>query len=124
MTTSVKAALVGLVIAVGAVPAAAQETTTTVTTYTVTTRSVGSDAEQAGFAPGTVVVSCYRGPWRETLWDRPEGVFLDSLVGAGYDFLTAQAIGDRICKDEALVGDPEALSAEAARVLAASPAGR
>lgn len=75
------------------------------------------------YAPGTVVASCYRGPWRETLWDRPGGVFLDSVVGVGCDYLTAQAIGDRISKDESLVGDPEALSAEVVRVLAASPAG-
>lgn len=124
MTTSLKAALVGLAAAAGAAPAAAQDTTTTVTTYTVTTQSTGAVAPDAAFAPGTVVVSCYRGPWRETLWDRPEGVFLDSLVGLGYDYLAAQAIGDRICKDESLVGDPAALNAEVSRVLAASPARR
>ncbi len=103
MTTSLKAALVGLAMAAGAVPALAQDGTTAVAT-------------------GTVVASCYRGPLHETLWDRPEGVFLDSLVGAGYDYLTAQAIADRICKDESLVDDPEVLRAALARIMAASPA--
>ena len=122
MAMGLKAALVGLAMVAGAVPALAQDGTAAVATGTVVTKSAGSAAAEAGFAPGTVVASCYRGPLHETLWDRPEGVFLDSLVGAGYDYLTAQAIADRICKDESLVDDPEVLRAALARILAASPA--
>ena len=58
-----------------------------------------------------IVVSCFRGPWTEVIWDRPNAVFIDSLVSVGYDFSTAHAIGERICRDKALVGDSEALKA-------------
>lgn len=73
---------------------------------------------------GVVVVSCYRGPIRQTIWDYPEPVFIDSLVGVGYDYGSAEAIGDRVCRDETLVGDPEALRAEVERLIAAAPADR
>jgi hypothetical protein len=119
--TSLKAVLIGFAMAGAAVPALAQDTTTTVTTHTVTTRTTGP-AAAAGAGPGTVMVSCYRGPWRETLWDRPEAVFLDSLVALGYDYTAAEAIGERVCKDETLVDDPAALQAAVERILAASPA--
>lgn len=79
---------------------------------------------EAAAGEGVVVVSCYRGPWRRTIWDRPEPVFVDSLVGVGYDYGSAEAIGERVCRDEALVGDAEALRAEVERIMAASPASR
>ncbi len=56
-----------------------------------------------------IVVSCFRGPWREVIWDRPNAVFIDTLVSVGYDFSTAQAIGERVCRDITLVGNPGAL---------------
>lgn len=58
-----------------------------------------------------IVVSCFRGPWKEVIWDRPNAVFIDTLVSVGYDFSTAQAIGERVCRDDRLVGDPAALKA-------------
>ncbi|WP_108485006.1 hypothetical protein [Oceaniglobus ichthyenteri] len=73
---------------------------------------------------GTVTVSCYRGPWNDVIWDRPNGVFIDSLVAVGYDLPTAHAIGERICRDPALVYNPDRLRAEAIRVLRNSPARR
>ena len=33
-----------------------------------------------------VTVSCYRGPWDDVIWDRPNPVFVDSLVSASYSF--------------------------------------
>lgn len=68
-----------------------------------------------------VVVQCFRGPWTETIWDYPTGVFIDSLVAAGYDFPTANAIAYRVCKDVTLVGDDRALRAEMERIIAQSP---
>jgi len=56
-----------------------------------------------------IVVSCFRGPWNDVIWDRPNAVFIDSLVAIGYDFTTAHAIGERVCRDEALVGNPEGM---------------
>ena len=56
-----------------------------------------------------ITVSCYRGPWNEVIIDRPNAVFIDSLVSVGYDYATAHAIAHRICRDQALVGNPGAL---------------
>ncbi len=58
-----------------------------------------------------IVVSCYRGPWREVIWDRPNPVFIDSLVNVGYNYPSASAIAERICRDQNLVGNPGALRA-------------
>tara|TARA_R110002049_G_scaffold140930_5_gene302332 strand:- start:60145 stop:60489 length:345 start_codon:yes stop_codon:yes gene_type:complete len=63
-----------------------------------------------------IVVSCYRGPWNEVIWDRPNPVFVDSLVAVGYDFSTASAIAERVCKDQALVGDEAGLKANMERI--------
>lgn len=78
-------------------------------------------AQGAQPAAGTVTVSCFRGPWEEVIWDRPNAVFVDSLVALGYDFPTAHAIAERVCRDEATVGDPEAAVAVMRRILAESP---
>jgi len=72
----------------------------------------------------TIVVSCFRGPWREVIWDRPNPVFIDSLINAGYDHPTSYAIAERICRDPALVGNLDRLRSEAIRVMQASPAHR
>lgn len=72
----------------------------------------------------TITVSCFRGPWKEVIWDRPNPVFIDSLITAGYDHPTSLAIGERICRDPVLVGDLDRLRSEAIRVLQASPAHR
>lgn len=71
-----------------------------------------------------VTVSCYRGPWEGVIWDRPNAVFIDSLVAIGYDFPTAHAIGERICRDAALVGNLDRLREETRRVIRESPAYR
>lgn len=70
---------------------------------------------------GTVVVQCFRGPWREVIWDRPEAKFIESLVGVGYDYPSAFAIANRICRDITLVGDDAALKAAMERIIAEAP---
>jgi hypothetical protein len=75
-------------------------------------------------ASKTIVVSCYRGPWTDVIWDRPNAIFIDSLVNHGYDFSTAHAIAERVCRDQLLVGDGEALKAEMRRIMRESPARR
>ena len=70
-----------------------------------------------GAGGGGIVVSCYRGPWKEVIWDRPNAVFIDSLVNVGYDYSTAAAIGERICRDKNLVGNPGALGASMANIV-------
>ena len=62
-----------------------------------------------GPTDNTIVVSCFRGPWNEVIWDRPNAVFVDSLVAVGYESPTAHAIAERVCRDKALVGNPEGL---------------
>lgn len=64
----------------------------------------------------TIVVSCFRGPMKVVVWDRPTTRFVDSLVDVGYSYGDALAIGERICRDETLVGNPGALSAEMRRI--------
>lgn len=63
-----------------------------------------------------IVVSCFRGPWEDVIWDRPKPVFVDSLVEYGYDINTATSIAEKICSDEDLVGNSEGLKAEMRRV--------
>ncbi len=53
----------------------------------------------------TITISCFRGPWQEVIWDRPEPVFVDSLVAAGYTFPEAHAIAERVCRDIDGVGN-------------------
>ncbi|AYE85652.1 MAG: hypothetical protein ABJN39_05770 [Sulfitobacter sp.] len=68
---------------------------------------------------GNVIhVSCYRGPWNDVIWDRPNSVFVDSLVAVGYDFSTAHAVAERVCRDHTLVGNPEGLKATMKRIFA------
>ncbi|MDF0602817.1 hypothetical protein P1J78_18915 [Psychromarinibacter sp. C21-152] len=74
------------------------------------------------YGQGTVIqVSCYRGPWTEVIWDRPNPVFIDTLVAAGYDYPTAHAIGERVCRDPALVNNPAGLRAEMTRIYRSAP---
>jgi hypothetical protein len=73
---------------------------------------------------GVVVVSCFRGPLTETIWDRPAAIFVDSLVAVGYVFPTAHAIAERICRDVALVQDTAGLRAEMERILRQYPGWR
>ncbi|WP_172292975.1 hypothetical protein [Pseudoruegeria sp. HB172150] len=69
----------------------------------------------------TIAISCYRGPWQQVIWDRPQPEFIDSLVAAGYDIATASAIANRICRDPALVNDPAGLRKAVARMLRETP---
>ncbi len=71
---------------------------------------------------GVVTVSCFRGPLTVTAWDHPESIFVDSLVAVGYDYPSAWSIGDRICKDSTLVGNPEGLKAAMEQIIADAPA--
>lgn len=79
-------------------------------------------ATQAAAAQTVIVtVSCFRGPWQEVIWDRPEPIFIDSLMNAGYSLATAQAIAERACRDPSLVGNREGLRAEGYRLLSIVP---
>lgn len=63
-----------------------------------------------------IVVSCYRGPWKDVIWDRPNPIFVDSLVNIGYDINTASSIAEKVCRDKDLVGNPEGLKSEMLRI--------
>ena len=80
-----------------------------------------SSAYQMGSGQLVVTVQCFRGPWREVIWDHPEAVFVDSLVNVGYDYPTAHAIAERVCRDYRLVDDLEGLRDEMYRILRDSP---
>ena len=69
----------------------------------------------------TLIVSCFRGPWKDVIWDRPNANFIDSLVDFGYDYPTAQAIAQRICRDERLVDHLEGMKQEMIRIYNEAP---
>lgn len=71
----------------------------------------------------TVTVSCFRGPFSEVIWDRPNPVFIDSLVSIGYTFPEAHAIGERVCRDPSTVDRPDAAVAVMSRILTQNPPG-
>ena len=69
----------------------------------------------------TVTISCFRGPWEEVIWDRPEPVFVDSLVGIGYTYPEAHAIGERVCRDSPGVGNPENIRSTMLNIIESEP---
>lgn len=73
------------------------------------------------YSSNVITVACYRGPWNQVLWDRGLPEFYDSLTNAGYTSERARAIADRVCRDQRLVGNPDALRNEALRVISATP---
>jgi hypothetical protein len=76
-----------------------------------------------GAASHVITVSCYRGPWDDVIWDRPNPAFIDSLVSAGYSFPEAHAIGERVCRDAGAVGQSGVLRATMSNILRTSPPG-
>lgn len=70
---------------------------------------------------GVITISCFRGPWEEVIWDRPEPVFVDSLVAYGYSFPEAHAIAERVCRDAAGVDRPDVSTEVLLGILRASP---
>lgn len=104
-TTSILAATTAL--AISALPATAHETYTRTATVT-----------------HVITVSCFRGPWEGVIWDRPNPIFIDSLVTAGYSYPEAHAISERVCRDQNGVGSPETMRAAMENILRTSPPGR
>ena len=72
-------------------------------------------------ARGTVVASCYRGPLKQVIWDRPNAIFVESLTSVGYRHAEAYAIAEQVCRNQDLVDRPEAMSKEVRRILRTSP---
>lgn len=66
--------------------------------------------------PGQIRISCYRGPLREVIWDRPNAVFIDDLVQIGYSLSEASWLAERVCRDEYGVYD-EAYIVDRFRIL-------
>lgn len=71
----------------------------------------------------TIHIDCFRGPWRETIWDHPQGSFVDDLVKFGYDYGDANGIANEICKRVELVGDEEGLRRALLQAIANDPPG-
>ncbi|MBY5987634.1 MULTISPECIES: hypothetical protein [Roseovarius] len=70
-----------------------------------------------------ILVSCYRGPWTEVIWDKANPNFVDSLVQAGYSPQEATSIANYICRDPRLVDNPIALAKEVRSAMANAPRG-
>ncbi|MEM6577453.1 MAG: hypothetical protein AAF678_03100 [Pseudomonadota bacterium] len=71
----------------------------------------------AAVAGSDVLVSCYRGPWAQVIWDRANPEFVASLEANGMDAIEARVIADSICRDPRLVNNPEQMAAEVRRVV-------
>lgn len=69
----------------------------------------------------TVTITCYRGPWSEVIWDRPEPAFLESLAAVGYRPEEALAIGETVCRDKSIVGNPEGQKTKLRQILRTNP---
>ncbi len=69
-------------------------------------------------------INCFRGPLHVTLWDHPQGTFISDLIAFGYDSANAEEIATSICKNESLVGKPDALKAALLEVIATTPPGQ
>ena len=87
--------------------------------------STVASAQTLPTKPGTnnsvITISCFRGPWQDVIWDRPEPVFVDSLVAAGYTFPEAHAISERVCRDIDGVDDPGHSRAVLAQIFRDTP---
>ena len=59
--------------------------------------------------------------WQDVIWDRPEPVFVDSLVAAGYSFPEAHAISERVCRDIDGVDNPGHSEAVLAQIFRDTP---
>jgi hypothetical protein len=68
-----------------------------------------------------VRVSCYRGPLAVTAWDHPTATFIEDLIGIGYDYTQAWAMGMRICKDSGGVRNPQSLREALTNAIAQNP---
>ena len=84
-----------------------------------------ANAQQLPTRPGTdapaITISCFRGPWQDVIWDKPNAVFLEGLVRIGYSQEAAYAIGRRVCRDEYGIDNPDYLTATLRRILANEP---
>ena len=69
----------------------------------------------------TIQIACFRGPWQEIIWDRPEVSFTDDLVAVGYSEADALAIGTRICRDPQGVSDPNHMVGVLQGILRSEP---
>ncbi len=74
-----------------------------------------------GSNPDVITISCFRGPTANVIWDRPNAVFIEDLVRLGYSYPQAQAIAERVCRDEYGVGQPEYLKATLLDLMARTP---
>ena len=74
-----------------------------------------------GSNPSVITISCFRGPTSNVIWDRPNAVFIEDLVRLNYTYPQAQAIAERVCRDEYGVGQPDYLKATLLNLMARTP---
>ncbi|WP_179379205.1 hypothetical protein [Jannaschia marina] len=71
--------------------------------------------------PIQITVKCARYLSRGVIWDRAMPEFLDDLRAAGYSFEEADAIGSRVCRDEAGVGNTAVMGQTMRNILRQNP---
>lgn len=77
-----------------------------------------------GSNPSVITISCFRGPTSTVIWDRPNAVFVEDLVRLGYTYPQAHAIGERVCRDEWGVHQPDYLKGTLYEIMAVTPPSR
>ena len=73
------------------------------------------------FAATPVVIDCFRGPWKEVIWDHPKVQFIETLMENGYSLATAMDIANYICRDETIVGKSEEMKAKLIELMREVP---
>lgn len=66
-------------------------------------------AQQQSVDGPVIRASCNRFLVKDVIWDTPNGVFVEDLRQYGYNAVDAQAIALTVCRDERLVGNPDAI---------------
>jgi hypothetical protein len=87
----------------------------------VTGAAAGTMPTKPGSNPSVITISCFRGPSSNVIWDRPNAVFIEDLVKIGYSYQKAHAIGERVCRDEYGVSNPEYLKSTLIEIMARTP---
>lgn len=102
-----------------AITALALATFVSATAFTTAPAAANNVASGAGGL--RITVKCARYLSRGVIWDRALPVFLDDLTRAGYTLEQAQAIGNRVCRDEAGVGNTRVMGEIMRRILRETP---
>lgn len=68
-----------------------------------------------------IELSCYRGPFKDVIWDRAYPNFVASLESYGYPRYQAQLMADSICRDPSFIDNPDAMKTSVIEMIKQTP---